>query len=79
MQTTEKGILLDAFVVLCSQFRCHPKKVNKIKGFYDLAAFSCVDKIDAELFMVLFLNFAELFLLSFSLISCNIYTAFLCM
>ena len=64
--------------VLYRQIRCHPEKVNKINGFEDLRAFSCVDKIDAELFMVLSLSFAELFLLSFSLIFCNIYTAFLC-
>jgi len=32
---------------MCIQNRCHHKKVNEIKGFYDLAAFSSVDKIDA--------------------------------
>ena len=30
--------------------RCHGEKVNEIKGFYDLAAFSSVDKIDAAYF-----------------------------
>ena len=36
-----------SFFVLYRLNRCHGEKVNEIKGFYDLAAFSSVDKIDA--------------------------------
>ena len=75
----EKAVRWTAFVfVLYSLNRCHHGKVNKIKGVGALETGLSASLIDAELFMVLFLNFGVLFLLSFSLIFCNIYTAFLC-